>query len=174
MSATVPGTSGPTGPVTLRPWPVAAARRLVEGVAPAPADAAGWHPDYPLPETVDVLAMLLAAHAAMGTLAGLPRWWVHEIRVDGAVVGDVGFHGPPAAEGPAVVEIGYAVVPPLRRRGVASRAVAQLLDVAWADGADQVLAGTDDDDVASQGVLRRTGFRRRLAGDWAVRRPVAP
>jgi RimJ/RimL family protein N-acetyltransferase len=173
MSATVFGRNAPTGAVTLTPWPVAAARRLVDGAPPEAADVARWHPDYPLPETVDVLAMLLAAHAAMGTLAGLPRWWVHEIRVDGLVVGDVGFHGPPAVEGPAVVEIGYAVVPGLRRRGVASRAVAQLLLLAWADGAAQVLAGTDDDNAASAGVLRRNGFRRRLAGDWAVRRPGA-
>jgi RimJ/RimL family protein N-acetyltransferase len=166
MSALVPD-------VTLRPWPLAAARRLVDGAPPPSADAAAWHRDYPLPDTVDALAMLLAAHTAMGTLAGLPRWWVHEIRVAGEVVGDVAFHGPPAAEGPAVVEIGYAVVPGWRRRGVASRAVALLLDLAWTDGADQVLAGTDDDNAASQAVLRRTGFRRRLAGDWVVRRPGA-
>lgn len=152
---------------------MAAARRLVDGRPPAPDDAIGWHPDYPMGDTVDVLAVLLAAHTAMGTLAGLPRWWVHQIHVGGEVVGDVGFHGPPAAEGPVVVEVGYAVVPALRRRGVASQALAQLLDLAWADGAEQVLAATDDDATASQGVLRRTGFRRRLAGDWAVRRPGA-
>jgi ribosomal-protein-alanine N-acetyltransferase len=159
--------------VTLRPWPLAAARRLVDGAAPEPADAAAWHPDYPLPETVDVLTLLLGAHTAMGTLTGWPRWWTHEIRVEGRVVGDVGFHGPPALEGPAVVEIGYAVVPALRGQGVASAAVAALLAVAWRDGADQVLAGTDDDNAASQAVLRRTGFRRRLSGDWALRRPRA-
>jgi RimJ/RimL family protein N-acetyltransferase len=160
-----------TGAVTLRPWPVGAARRLVAGDPPEPADAAAWHPDYPMADTVDALTMLLGAHEAMGTLAGLPRWWVHEIRVDGRVVGDVGFHGPPAAQGAAVVEIGYAVVPALRRRGIASRAVAELLELAWRDGADQVLAGTDDDNEASQAVLRRTGFRRRLSGDWVVGRP---
>ena len=166
--------SGPgAGAVTLRPWPLAAARRLVDGAAPNPGDAAAWHPDYPLPDTVDALTMLLAAHTAMGTLAGLPRWWVHEIRLDGRVVGDVGFHGPPAVDGPVVVEIGYAVVPALRGRGVASQAVGQLLDLAWRDGADQVLAGTDDDNEASQAVLRRTGFRRRLSGDWAIGRPGA-
>lgn len=159
--------------MTLRPWPVASAHRLVAGDPPEPAETVTWHPDYPLPETVDALTMLLAAHTAMGTLAGLPRWWTHQIQVDGRVVGDVGFHGPPAGEGPVVVEIGYAVVPGLRGRGVASAALVQLLDLAWRDGADQVLAGTDDDNAASQGVLRRAGFRRRLAGDWSVRRPGA-
>lgn len=159
--------------MVLRPWSVAAARRLVAGVPPEPAEVAAWHLDYPLPETVDALAMLLDAHTAMGTLTGLPRWWTHQIRVDGQVVGDVGFHGPPAAEGPVVVEVGYAVVPDLRGRGVASAALSQLLELAWRDGADQVLAGTDEDNAASQGVLRHTGFRRRLSGDWALRRPGA-
>ncbi|GAA1832075.1 GNAT family N-acetyltransferase [Microlunatus capsulatus] len=155
------------------PWPVDAARRLVAGEAATAADAARWHPDYPQPDTVDALTMLLGAHGAMGTLDGLPRWWVHEIRVDGRVVGDVGFHGPPAATGPVVVEIGYAVVPALRGQGVATRAVAQLLALAWRDGAAEVLAGTDEDNAASQGVLRANGFRRRLSGDWSVRRPGA-
>ncbi|GAA1429189.1 hypothetical protein GCM10009616_10670 [Microlunatus lacustris] len=164
--------SGPgEGAVTLQPWPVAAVRRLVAGRPPEAVDAVAWHPDYPLPDTVGALTMLLDAHTAMGTLAQLPRWWTYQVRVAGQVVGDVGFHGPPAVEGPVVVEIGYAVVPALRGRGVAGRAVGQLLDVAWRDGADQVLAGTDDDNAASQAVLRRAGFLRRLSGDWAVRRP---
>jgi ribosomal-protein-alanine N-acetyltransferase len=160
-----------TPAVTLRPWPLAAARRLVAGF-PAPADSSSWHPDYPLPDTVDALQMLLGAHEAMGTLGELPRWWVHEIRVDDQVVGDVGFHGPPVAEGPVVVEIGYAVVPPLRGRGVASRAVALVLEVAWRDGAVRVLAETDEGNAASQAVLAHQGFRRRLSGDFALDRPA--
>jgi RimJ/RimL family protein N-acetyltransferase len=159
--------------VVIRPWSLEVALRLVEGSAVDQADAASWHPDYPLPDTVDALQMLLTAHRAMGTLADLPRWWVHEIRVAGQVVGDVGFHGPPPASGPAVVEIGYAVVPALRGRGVASRACALLLERAWQDGADQVLAETDADNGASHAVLAHNGFRRRLSGDFAVSRPGA-
>ena len=151
---------------------MAAARRLVAGVPPEPADYAAWHPDYPLPDTVDALQLLLAAHEAMGTQADLPRWWVHEIRVAGEVVGDVGFHGPPAADGPVVVEIGYAVVPSLRGHGVASRACALLLEQAWRDGAERVLADTEPDNLASRAVLRRNGFRPRLCGDLAVERPA--
>ena len=158
--------------VSLRPWPLDAARRLVAGSAEA-GDSAAWHPDYPLADTVDALQMLLAAHEAMGTVAELPRWWVHEIRVDGQVVGDVGFHGPPLAGGPAVVEIGYAVVPPLRGRGVATRAVGLLLDLAWRDGAVRVLAETDPDNAASRAVLAHHGFRLRLSGDLALDRPAA-
>ena len=162
--------------LTLSPWPLAVARRLVAGRLEA-GDGAHWHPGYPLADTVDALSMVLGAHEAMGTLGSLPRWWVHEIRLQGQVVGDVGFHGPPldgslAGSGKAVVEIGYAVVPELRGAGIASRAVALLLDLAWRDGATQVLAETDDDNAASQAVLVRSGFRRRLSGDWALARPA--
>jgi RimJ/RimL family protein N-acetyltransferase len=159
--------------VTLRPWSLDAARRLVAGAALDPADRASWHPGYPLPDTVDALQMLLTTHQAMGTLGGLPRWWVHEIWVGDQVVGDVGFHGPPPASGPVVVEIGYALVPALRGRGIASRACALLLALAWRDGADQVVAETDADNRASQAVLRHNGFVRRLSGDYAVARPAA-
>ncbi len=165
--------SSTSGPVTLHPWPVAAARRLVQGRTAEPGDRATFHPEYPMPDTVDALSMLLAAHDAMGTLTLTPRWWVHRIHLDGQVVGDVGFHGPPAAEGPTAVELGYAVVPAVRGRGVAGAAVAQLLELAWRDGAAEVLAGTEEDNLASQAVLRRAGFSRRLAGDWAIRRPGA-
>ncbi len=160
-----------TPAVTLAPWSPALARRFVDGASLRPDETTDWHPDYPMPDTVDALAMLLGAHDALGTAETQPRWWVHEIRVDGQVVGDVGFHGPPPADGPVVVEIGYAVVPALRRQGVASRAVALLLEVAWRDGAVQVLAETDADNRASQAVLARCGFRRRLSGDWALARP---
>jgi [ribosomal protein S5]-alanine N-acetyltransferase len=165
------GADGPVD-VELRPWPLDVALRLVEGSALDPADGASWHPEYPLPDTLDALQMLLTTHRAMGTLAGLPRWWVHQIWVGGQVVGDVGFHGPPPASGPVVVEIGYALVPALRGRGIASRACALLLELAWRDGADQVLAETDADNSASQAVLVHNGFRRRLSGDFAISRPA--
>ena len=158
--------------MTLRPWPVEVARQLVAGAAPALTDCADWHPDYPLPETVGALRLLLEAHELMGTLADLPRWWTHEIRVAGQVVGDIGFHGPPEDDGPVVVEIGYAVVPALRGRGVASRACALLLERAWRDGAERVLADADADNLASRAVLARNGFRQRLCGDFVAQRPA--
>lgn len=144
---------------TLRP-------ELVEGQQPS------WHREYPLPDTIDAIAMLFAAHRAMwGAVGKSPTWWIHQIVVDGVVVGDIGFHGPPSPN--LAVEIGYTVVPAWRGRGVATRACALIVQQAWQDGADTVLAETDAGNVASQAVLLRNGFQRRPDGAFVIDRPEA-
>ena len=79
---------------------------------------ASWHPEFPADGTLDAARMLLGDVRGAG---GRPRraspWWFFAVVVDGVVVGDAGFHGPPPAEGPVEVEIGYQVVPSVRRRG---------------------------------------------------------
>jgi RimJ/RimL family protein N-acetyltransferase len=143
----------------LRPEPV-------EGQQPA------WHREYPLPDSIDAIAMLFAAHRAMlGAVRESPKWWIHQIVVDGVVVGDIGFHGPPSPE--LAVEIGYSVVPAWRGRGVASRACALILQQAWQDGADTVVAETDAGNVVSQMVLLRNGFQRRPDGIFLINRSEA-
>ena len=129
-----------------------------------------WHPEYPLPDSLDGIAMAMAAHEAMtGVIGETPGWWVHQIVVDGLVVGDIGFHGPPGPD--SVVEIGYSVVPAWRGRGVATRACELILEQAWQDGAEIVVAETDDDNVASQAVLVRNGFHRNVDGLFMIKRP---
>jgi RimJ/RimL family protein N-acetyltransferase len=143
----------------LRPEPV-------EGQQPP------WHPQYPLPDSIDAIALSFAAHRAMArSVTDWPAWWIHQIVVDGVVVGDIGFHGPPSSEG--VVEIGYTVVPAWRGRGVASRACALIVQQAWQDGANTVIAETDADNVASQAVLLRNGFQRRPDGVYMINRSEA-
>jgi RimJ/RimL family protein N-acetyltransferase len=139
---------------------------LVEGEQPS------WHREYPLPDTIDAIAMLVAAHRAMlGKVSASPAWWIHQIVVDGVVIGDIGFHGPPSPE--LAVEIGYSVVPAWRGRGVATRACALIVQQAWQDGADTVIAETDAGNVASQAVLLRNGFQRRPDGVFMINRPEA-
>jgi [ribosomal protein S5]-alanine N-acetyltransferase len=129
-----------------------------------------WHPEYPLPDSLDGIAMLIAAHEAMtGAVQQPPTWWIHQIVVNGVVVGDIGFHGPPGPE--KAVEIGYSVVPVWRGRGVASRACEVILQQAWQDGAETVIAETDHDNVASQAVLLGNGFRQRPDGVFMIKRP---
>jgi len=122
-----------------------------------------------MPDSLDAIALALASHHAMtGKIGDPPAWWVHHIVVDGVVVGDIGFHGPPGPE--RTVEIGYSVVPAWRGHGVASRACDLILQRAWQDGADIVIAETDHHNVASQAVLLRNGFRRGPDGVFTIKR----
>ncbi|WP_375430091.1 GNAT family N-acetyltransferase [uncultured Friedmanniella sp.] len=160
-----------TGEVTLRPWPLDVARALLAGRPLDGAETARWHPGYPMTGTTMALAVALGAYEVDGPLTAAPAWWLLQIERDGEVVGDVGFHGPPAGDGPAEVEIGYGVVPALRGQGIATRACALALELAWRQGADTVVAGTVPDNLASRTVLTRCGFSLRLDGDFAIRRP---
>jgi RimJ/RimL family protein N-acetyltransferase len=149
--------------------PVDMARRMLT-VALRPEPELPWHPEYPLPDSLDAIAMVMAAHRAMtGPVQQPPTWWIHQIVVNGVVVGDIGFHSPPGPE--KAVEIGYTVVPAWRGRGVASRACEVILQQAWQDGAETVIAETDHDNVASQAVLLGNGFRRRPDGVFMIKRP---
>lgn len=136
-----------------------------------------WHEQYPLTETYDALGMTARTHEALGWAGqSVPRWWMSQIVVDDVVVGDIGFHGPPAdptgpGGGASVVEIGYDVVPALRGRGIATAACALVLARAWADGATEVVAETALDHAASQRVLINAGFRATGPGTYAVRGP---
>jgi RimJ/RimL family protein N-acetyltransferase len=64
------------------------------------------------------------------------------------------------------------VVPERRGRGIATAACRQLLELAWRQGADTVLAETEDGNLASRQVLRRNGFRARPDGTFAIGRPA--
>jgi RimJ/RimL family protein N-acetyltransferase len=164
--------------VQLLPLPVAVARLMLAGqlrsevVKGHQAATSRWHREYPMLDSVDAIAMLFAAHRAMtGTVKESPAWWIHQIIVDGVVVGDIGFHGPPSPE--REVEIGYSVVPAWRGHGVATRACGLIVQQAWQDGADTVIAETDADNVASQAVLLRNGFQRCPDGAFMINRPEA-
>ena len=79
-------------------------------------------------------------------------------RADGLAVGDVGFHGPPGPDGD--VELGYALVPAARGRGLAGESVSLLVDWALAQtGVTAVSARVDGGNPASLRVLERLGFR---------------
>ena len=164
--------------LSLVPLPVDVARRMLDG-GPRPTlrpelveGQPPWHAEYPLPDSLDAIAMALGAHEVMtDKVLDRPAWWVHQIVVDGVVVGDIGFHGPP--DSGSTVEIGYSVVPAWRGCGVASRACELILQRAWQDGAETVIAETDHDNLASQAVLQRSGFRRRSDGVFTVKRPDA-
>lgn len=80
------------------------------------------------------------------------------LRETGAVVARIGFHAPPDAAG--VVEIGYRVDEPFRRRGLASEMLDAMLRWASANGATTCLGSTSPDNLASRAVLTNRGFVR--------------
>ncbi|MGH8793596.1 MAG: GNAT family N-acetyltransferase [Stackebrandtia sp.] len=119
-----------------------------------------WQDSVPAqPPTRESLARLCGYASADQWLAGHTAHMVIVDAVSGDVAGQVGVHnrmGPPGQ-----VMLSYALNREFRGRGMASRAVR--LAARWAFesvGAARVTAGTNPDNVASQAVLERIGFKR--------------
>ena len=107
-------------------------------------------------ETDEVMQMLRALAVVVRRQFEPAAWLVVE---RGAVVGLCSLKNAPDEFG--AVEIGYGVAPAWRARGVATRAVADVLD--WARGDARVAAVTAEtsvDNRASHLVLERNGFAR--------------
>ncbi len=83
----------------------------------------------------------------MVPLAGEPR-----------VIGNIGFHGPPAN---GVAEIGYTVFAPYRRQGYATEAARALFDwAAGSEGVTRVRASVAPTNAASLAVVRKLGLHQ--------------
>jgi RimJ/RimL family protein N-acetyltransferase len=139
-------------------------RLLVRALTPDEAEAivaeerAGhpWAMDYPTPGDVRIAAFALAGKTAFPTDA-MP-WGLFVIidKASGLFVGGIGFKSVPNERGE--VEIGYGVSDSFQGRGVATEAVRAVCDFA-SRGALAVIAETDRDNLASQRVLEKSGFR---------------
>jgi len=100
-------------------------------------------------------SQLVADRAAEG-------WNSYYVCWGDALVGNGGYLGPPT-EG--VAEIGYAVCPTWRARGIATEVVAALIDRASAFGLDRLIAHTRPDNAASIAVLMRNGFEEAASDE---------
>ena len=140
----------------LRPLPAAAAATLPDDrEAAARVLGARLASDWPQPDLLDVLP-LQAAAAPDEERFGV---WVIIEQATRLVIGDVGFLGPPAADG--TVEIGYSVVESHRRLGYATEAAGALVaSVLRQPGVRAVVAGCDKGNTASVRLLERLGFAR--------------
>ena len=111
-------------------------------------------PDTPI-APVEVLHMLAELAARVRETFSPAAWLI----VDGyELVGLCSVTRPPVG---GVIEIGYGIAPSRQARGLAGRAIGDL--VAWARQSPAVVAITADtgtDNHASQGVLARNGFAR--------------
>ena len=113
-----------------------------------------WPPDFYDDEDLDRMRRLREDPAN----EGWALYYLIQRTPRPAVVGVAGFSGRPSHD--RAVEIGYSVMPPYRRQGLATEAVAALLDRAFQDAnVDTVIAETLPHLPASIGVLMRNGFR---------------
>jgi RimJ/RimL family protein N-acetyltransferase len=88
-------------------------------------------------------------------------WPVCAIVRDGAMVGHIGYHGPPgvnARRATDAVEVGYTVFPEHRRRGYATEAVRGLIEHARGQGVHRFVASVGPDNEPSLALVRRLGF----------------
>jgi ribosomal-protein-alanine N-acetyltransferase len=108
-----------------------------------------WHPDFPRGDDRDAATMW---HD------GDP-WGPRSIVHDGAVVGSIGFFGPPqlAADEVEETEVGYGLVEAAREQGLATEALRALLTEADAAGV-RIRASVVPDNAPSIRVLAKCGF----------------
>ena len=140
---------------------VAATPALLDAEDRAAGDLAGllgadlplaWPPQFNSPQTRAWMRRLLAEHP------GEPGYGSWYIIGEGRLAGVCGYKGPPKAVGE--VEIGYSVVEPDQRKGLATGAVRLLIARAFRDPrVKAVAAETLPSLIASQKVLERCGFR---------------
>jgi [ribosomal protein S5]-alanine N-acetyltransferase len=148
--------------------PILTPRLRLEPVTPALASAARAGPGAfadtigaRVPEDWRHTSLALVARAA-GSAWGpaAPTRVVAIHRSEGAVVGDLRFEPPgPGQRELGQVEIGYSVAASRRRQGYAVEAGQALIGWLFAEaGAETILAGCDQDNLASIRTLRRLGF----------------
>jgi ribosomal-protein-alanine N-acetyltransferase len=109
------------------------------------------------PEFPDTLQYV---HKALTSDPASAIWGYHLFvhATDRALIGEGGYKGKPDAEG--MVEIGYAIVPEYRRRGLAYEAARGLTDKAFSHAEVAVVqAHTLKDGTASIGVLKKLGMK---------------
>ena len=111
--------------------------------------------DWPqMPESLDYV------HKALKADPTSPEWGYHLFvhARDRVLIGEGGYKGKPDAEG--MVEIGYAIIPEYRRRGLAAEAARGLTDKAFSHAEVTVVqAHTLKDGTASINVLKKLGMK---------------
>ncbi|MGH7776086.1 MAG: GNAT family N-acetyltransferase [Candidatus Dormibacterales bacterium] len=114
-----------------------------------------WAEGYPLEGTRDAARGLIFA-AGAGEPGGFGMYQVIRLE-DGHVVGDIGFHGPPARDGS--VTVGYGIAASARRQGYATEALRAIIDWALVQaGVFRVKADTTHENLASRRVLEGAGM----------------
>ncbi len=143
--------------LTLHPLPTALVACLATGDL---AGAQALDPPYDLTERTfeGDEGVLVRRHAQLTADPSEHPWLLRAAVFRGTrqVVGRIGFHAPPDADG--VVELGYVVTEQFRRQGLATEMVVGMLGWAREQGASACLASVSPDNVASLALIARLGF----------------
>ena len=91
-------------------------------------------------------------------------WCPHAIVLDGQMIGDAGYHGPPginAANERDAVELGYKIFAPWRGRGYATDAARMLMDIAQERaGVRHFVLSVSPENEPSLAIVHKLGFVR--------------
>jgi RimJ/RimL family protein N-acetyltransferase len=116
-----------------------------------------WAEGYPMDGDKRACLAYLRQLPVIGGSSRSHPFGYYQILLEGQVVGGIGFHGPPR-EG--LVEVGYGVVPSVRRQGVATEALRLVLEVAAGfEHVKRVCGRTTPDNVGSQRVMLAAGMQ---------------
>jgi RimJ/RimL family protein N-acetyltransferase len=138
-----------TARLVLRPVESPEARRIVDQT---PAGSDNWADGFPREDDVDGLR----AHVNAGSPTAFGNMLITD-KATGAVIGTIGFYGPPDEQGQ--VTIGYGLVEQYRGKGLGTEALAALVGYCRERPEVKViLADTDVENKVSQHVLEKTGF----------------
>jgi [ribosomal protein S5]-alanine N-acetyltransferase len=136
--------------------------------------ATDWHDEFPTDDDREAAAMVSRDPA--GATNGWSCRQVERV-ADGTIIGTIGFKSPPASiEGRLEAEVGYGLVPSARGAGLATEALAAIVDATDRAGVE-VIATVEVGNAASLRVLDKCGFvpTRSISGhERALRRPRRP
>jgi [ribosomal protein S5]-alanine N-acetyltransferase len=136
--------------LVLRPFSPAFAQAILDGDLTEHDVAV----DYPHRDTPDIARGVIDEPTlpTNGT-------WIITRKLDGAIVGDCGWFAFAGTDN--AVEIGYGLAETVRGQGLATEAVAALLERLATLGVTRIFATTDDHNHASARVLEKLGFQLR-------------
>ena len=157
VHATMSAVEITTAPITLHPFTVADAERLLAGDVD-PFD--GWEGGYSFTDEPELLADYVGAARRNGDPAPFGPYLVRRAAApdgaDGAAIGGVNLFGPPDQRG--AVEFGFALVPAARGEGLSSHVVAEALRLIASTGARIARAECEIANRPARRVLEQAGL----------------
>lgn len=141
-----------TTPITLHPFTVADAERVLSGEVD-PHD--GWEGGYAFTDEPELLSEYVRAVRESGDPAPFGPYLVRRAH-DGATIGGVNLFGPPGDDG--ALEFAFGLVPAVRGQGLGVHTVAEALRIARSAGAAVARAESEIANLPARRALESAGM----------------